>query len=304
MNERIKPIEANDAMAEERRGGRWVLIMAPPRTGSTWLFDAIRCHPLVRVRREATLFRSLGLEKFNRYPRDLAGVAPEGMEIELRCGVMATIPDFHADDTLETPAPPTGAAARWIEKAHPGMFDCDAGRIDEALARFERERGEPVDLVYRVRDPIETIASILGYKRRSETWYNFLPERRICALVESSLACTMELRERRPGAVVDYAEHKENGAAALARVFERLWPEVDSTLHSVAATQADRLTSRRRPSGGSADDFFAMRNPASEEEEAEALQSLLDADRELVDSCRERYASLLGARETPVESTP
>jgi len=304
VNERIKPIEANDAMAEERQCGRWVLIMAPPRTGSTWLFDAIRCHPLVRVRREATLFRSLGLEKFNRYPRDLAGAGPEGMEIELRCGVNAAIPDFHATRSLETPTPPAGAAGRWIEKAHPGMFDCDAGRIDEALDRFERERGEPVDLVYRVRDPIETIASILGYKRRSETWYNFLPERRICALVDASLACTMELLERRPGAVVDYAEHKAKGAAALTRVFEWLWPEVDPTVHSIAATHADRITSLRRPSGGNAGDFFAARNPASEEEEAEALQSLLDADRELVASCRGRYASLLGARETPVESTP
>src|SRR5687767_14804356 len=49
---------------------RLVLILCNPRSGSTWLLDALRCHPAIELHPRYTVFARLG-SVGRRYPLDL-----------------------------------------------------------------------------------------------------------------------------------------------------------------------------------------------------------------------------------------
>ena len=70
-----------------------VLLLTNPRSGSTWLFDALRCHPGLIVNAEADLWQYLGM-RGRRYPKDLRGDPDNAVRIEVRPGEWEALPRY------------------------------------------------------------------------------------------------------------------------------------------------------------------------------------------------------------------
>ncbi|HEX2623358.1 MAG TPA: hypothetical protein VHL11_24525, partial [Phototrophicaceae bacterium] len=94
---------------------RLAVLLTNPRSGSTWLFDAIRCHPAVYVQPSADVFTWLGMTG-RRYPRDLSGNSAKAPKTEVRPGDWETLPIFTLPDEIQNahPLPPYA-----LEKCHP-----------------------------------------------------------------------------------------------------------------------------------------------------------------------------------------
>ena len=77
----------------QRLPERSVLLLTNPRSGSTWLFDALRCHPGLIVNAEADLWQYLGM-RGRRYPKDLRGDTDNAVRIEVRPGEWESLPRY------------------------------------------------------------------------------------------------------------------------------------------------------------------------------------------------------------------
>lgn len=215
---RTESSSMTDAIQPDSLPPRTALLLTNPRSGSTWLFDALRCHPAVEVEPTADIFRYFAMTG-RRYPRDLAGDAANGVQIEVRPGEWETLPAFQlpADVGQRAAALPVYS----LEKCHPHFFGHDVAAFVAKLHQLEAY--STVRMIYQVRDPQESLISFLRYKARNPTWNAYLDPAAIPAhmrrIYESLLACATAY----PGLIVDYTELEKDTTATLGRIFHRLW---------------------------------------------------------------------------------
>ena len=200
---------------------RLVLILCNPRSGSTWLLDALRCHPAIELHPRYTVFASLGCVG-RRYPLDLASTAGDGAPpVEVELGRWAGVPAF-ACAAGELPA--TVAAAPFaIEKIHPHFFAHDEQRFLARLAALERLA--QVELIYLTREPQAALRSFQSYQRRNPKWNAQVGPHQAPRYLRRMYETLLRTAERRPGLVVDYEDLTLRFAPTLARIFARLWPQ-------------------------------------------------------------------------------
>ena len=232
---------------------RCALILSPPRTGSTWLFDALRCHPAIGFDSSAALVEALGVDAANRYPAGLANDPQATADVEIRPWVGARVPAFVPPPQLRASFAALGVQRVAIEKLHPQFFDWDATAFAARVAELEARHGIAFEFIYRVRDPRDTLVSILRYRQRDPTWLRHVPLADVPEYLRRSFAVLADFSEVRPGIIVDYASSSVDPAGALFRVYESLWPAVGAELHREVARWARDATSRdlrRRRSPG------------------------------------------------------
>ncbi len=202
---------------------RLVLILCNPRSGSTWLLDALRCHPAIELHPRYTVFARLG-SVGRRYPLDLARAAGDGAPlVEVELGRFAGVPAF-ACAAGELPAA-VAAAPFAIEKIHPHFFAHDVPRFLARLATLERQTR--VELIYLTREPQAALRSFQSYQRRNPKWNAQVTPHQAPRYMRRMYETLLSTAERRPGLVVDYDDLTTRFAPTLARIFTRLWPQAE-----------------------------------------------------------------------------
>ena len=215
-----------------------VILLTSHRSGSTWLSDAIRCHPAIDYCPEAVLYEKLGIAG-RRYPGDLLNQADSQYEIEVQPGKWSKIPKFDLSKDLSPLSRSLHFAPYAIEKCHPSFFDFD---VDIFLARIEQleQLGIQVQLVYLVRDPKSLMSSFMNYQKRNPAWYSTIIEAELPRLIQKTYAAISQANIRKPGVGLDYAELKADLAYALIGIYLALWSEL-SRNHEEAILQVSQL---------------------------------------------------------------
>lgn len=267
---------------------RVVILMTNPRSGSTWLFDALRCHPSVTVRRNVEVFAFLGMTG-RRYPRDLAGDPTDAVRVEVRAGEWDNLPNFHL------PTEVVAQAAKlpvWeVEKGHPQFFGFDVpafvGRLNALKAL-----GCDVQMVYQVRDPRESMTSFLRYKERNPDWFSHITPERVPTysrrIFEGLLACANAY----PGLVVDYEELQGDVRVVLARLYAHLWSDpaaaTPDLLEAIAHATGRGQRAQKTPFLG---------KQTTQEADVESYAALFEVNKAQVEASYTAYHALLAMRD-------
>jgi hypothetical protein len=280
-----------------------ILLLTNPRSGSTWLFDALRTHPAVGMLPRATLFRRLAL-RGRRYPRDLSdpdGTWGERVEVRPRC--WETIPVFDAPGAGELAGAGAMTGLRAIEKFHPFFYSHDTGRFLNRLERLEKRIG--VHLVYQVRDPATSMLSFVNYQERNPDWNPEITRDELPGWTARIYESIAECRRLRPGPVIEYRQLVEDFTGTLAGLFAHFWPdrtagerEGDAAL---AALLAD-ATEREKRDRGQGTFLGQETGPARADDE---LLGRHFGTSDEVERCRRAWRSLVGEEaETGRRSRP
>ena len=224
-----------DAATSSGAGRDVLALVTVQRTGSTLLFDRIRRHPAVEVEGYADTWRALG-QHGRRYPQAFCDVDAGGQAIEVQDGIGAVIPG----------RPATGEPSWFVEKTHPEFFDFEASRLVAGIESLV-EAGRRVEIVLGVRDPIETMWSMLAYQQRDPSWYAWLDPASIPDFVARSLETLAAVAAAHPCRVMDYAGPDSQRAilrSLTVDLFGDASPEADVWVDAVEAetVASDRVS--------------------------------------------------------------
>lgn len=211
-----------------------LLLYSLPRSGSTVLFDALRCHPNIQIRQDRKIVRMLGISG-RRYPRDLSNRNGASLEIENLSGKMVRIPEFNLGSKLEL--------ERYeIEKFHPEFIGFNTQKLCDNIAKIK----ENTKIIYTVRDPRAALTSFMEYQARTGNWYNHLNGGRLVSFMHRTYNGLLEMLRRENGYVVDYGEIKDNTIELLESLYVYLWPEWNNNKeHHIISTESSMAISRR-----------------------------------------------------------
>jgi len=212
------------------------ILLTSPRSGSTWLFDVLRCHPAITMHPRFLVYRELHL-RGRRYPRDLSNKSNAAMLVETRPGEWDQIPDPGANLSIST-----DTDRRYnVEKIHPHFFGHDVASFLERIERLSQQCN--VVFLYQVRDPRETLTSFLEYKRRNPSWDHRDPSD-IPAHLRRIFESISEVVAHVGGGVIDYATLKTDFDETVRSVCAHLFN--DSGLSSSDLSSMRHATSRNQ----------------------------------------------------------
>jgi len=200
-----------------------ILILANPRSGSTWLLDLLRCHPAVKMIESGTIYRNLGLEG-RRYPLDLSKDIQSGLRLEVRPdrGKWDTIPEFFLQKEYQL-AYGSWSPSYAIEKIHPHFFHFDIPIFLDRINQYERTT--QISMVYLVRDPLNSIRSFFAYQERNPSWNKNREGSEVMIHMQKIYQTIAELTDLYPGLIVDYQQLSDDFIPAMSRIISWLWPD-------------------------------------------------------------------------------
>lgn len=275
---------------------RILILLTNPRSGSTWLFDALRCHPAIYVHRSAAVYRSLGLHG-RRYPRDLSRGPQGALEVEVLPGQWDRIPSFDVSDHLDGMAREALPDRFAIEKIHPQFFQFDASGFLEDVKELDRQ-GVELRFVYQVRDPRASIGSFLSYQKRNPSWYPNTKDEQLASYMSRTYDAILAVAERCPGLVVDYADTVDDLEAVLREIFLYLWPAAtprEAEFASEVSRAAVKATSREKRAEAGSSFLGKQVGPVKGTSDGQAAFSMRFADE--MAQCYESYKALLSLEE-------
>jgi|GEM_PF-3454811 len=217
-------------------GAGLVLVVGPPRCGTTVVYDALRCHPYARLERSSAMFSRLIRGSHTRYPRDLC-VQSGGIRFEQRKGEVVRAPSFGWTEEDNT--------GGWmVERIHPHFVLFEPEWL---IARVEQldDAGARVRLVLRVREPRAMLRSQWLYKQRVPAWQSWLGEDSMLSFARDSYEAMLRLTELRDGALLSVHD-EDNGCSPeeVQSLYDGIWPGEDWGDH--AAEVAGRIRVERR----------------------------------------------------------
>ena len=262
---------------------RLLLLFAIRRSGSTWLFDLLRTHPAVRLEPTVRIWTRLGM-KGGRYPDAFHHAEGASLPLEIAPGFGAAIPAFPRADV-----PSIDDAECWaLEKAHPEFVGFAANGL-VARIRNLRESGVEVEVVYCVRNPIDSMWSMAELKARNPNWYRALPVEQVPRHIAKSLGVLVDLNDLIGGSVIEY-EALPHGMAMkrLGRMLDPSWgdAEVEAWL-SHAASVTDRSNRRQGPGAG----FFGERDRTRSPDGPDQAWLACEADVETANAAHRRLVA-------------
>lgn len=219
-----KPFRFKKAGIESSKTNRTLIILSNPRSGSTWLFDAIRCHPAVEMLVRGDVYRDLDLEG-RRYPRDLVPSNRNHLNVEVRPDLdkWAKVPLFSlpADD-YNIPGEILEKKFA-VEKIHPHFYRFD---IDSFLSRVDTytDKNRILEMIYLVRDPKASLVSFYNYQKRNPKWNSGKTPVDVIKHMNLIYQSILEIAKRRKGLIVDYGQLRMDFEATLSAVYDFLWP--------------------------------------------------------------------------------
>jgi hypothetical protein len=200
---------------------RLLILLTNPRSGSTWLLDALRSHPGIYLEQGAVVFEVLGL-KGRRYPADLSVSGGERHKIEVRPGRWESIAALEVSISGALGSAGSKRESYAIEKIHPHFYGFNVDRFVRRLRELEKD--VVVKMCYLVRDPRESVISFLEYKKRNPLWNRNRAVKSVPEHMQRIYESILRTALAWPGAVIEYGELKKSFRPTLGKVFEFLWP--------------------------------------------------------------------------------
>lgn len=220
-----------------------LILLTNPRSGSTWLTDAIRCHPSVEYEPRADLCEYLELSDYRRYPRDLSDRSDCELEIEVHRGRWAKIPLFNLPEELYNALKNSYDSKFAIEKLHPENFNFDLTGFLNRIKKLEK-KGVIFRFIYQARDPKAAMVSFMNYQKRAPDWYTDLKNNRLMQYMCKTYETLLKAAERREGIVVDYDDINSDLESVLRHVYLDLFPNADEKVTNHICKTAENLTRR------------------------------------------------------------
>lgn len=220
-----KFINFKKAIEEPAIPNRILIIISNPRSGSTWLFDAIRYHPAVDMLISGIIYTKLSLIG-RRYPRDLSSqTIKNSLKVEIRPDIKknARIPEFNLPENFSTIPQVLGDQCYAIEKIHPHFYSYNSGQLLKSINDLGRDHIE-LKLLYLVRDPRASLESFFNYQKRNPSWNAQRTPRDVMTHLATTYQNISEMAGLKQGLVLDYGELIGDFNDTLFRVFEYLWP--------------------------------------------------------------------------------
>ncbi len=244
-----------------------VLVLAPQRSGSTWLLDLLRCHPNALMTPTAEIYRRLDVSG-RRYPPDLSDGSDAGLSIEVEPGVGSEIPVFEAGAIGSERRPRLA-----VERIHPSAISFDSAAFLAHVAELERSLGGEVRICYLTRDPGELVRSYRSYRAREPRWgaevESSAPE-----VYRRSFETLNEIASSRPGPLIRYEELVTDPVTVVAGQFRWLWPAIgweESVTIAARAVDLTRIDRRQTSQSGPFLGPTLIFNGGPEADEADGL---------------------------------
>jgi hypothetical protein len=203
---------------------RALILLTSHRSGSTWLSDAIRCHPAVEYDHTAVLYEILGIDG-RRYPGDLSNQTDGVYEIEVQPGKWDKIPQFNLWEDLTPQLQGLEFEQYAIEKCHPSFFEFDPNLFLQGIQCLQALEIE-AKLVYLVRDPKSLMTSFMNYQQRKPSWYKSIVGEALPQFIQQTYDCIAEVACQQPGVVLDYSNSRTDLAYTLVEIYLALWPNL------------------------------------------------------------------------------
>lgn len=228
---------------------RILILLTNPRSGSTWLFDALRCHPAIYVHQRTIVYEQLCLSG-RRYPRDLSNTRDAVQKTEVRPGLWERIPSFAIPDTVIQRSAQPSCQSYAIEKCHPEFYNFDTHTFNNNVLKLEN-KGTRFQFVYQIRDPKSSITSFINYQSRNPTWMKEITGIHLIQYMSQTYGALLDAATKRPGLIIDYSDIASNMAAAIDKVYQYIWPDATpQQLHYMqqVSHEAMKATSRENRS--------------------------------------------------------
>ncbi len=272
---------------------RVLILLTNPRSGSTWLFDALRCHPAIEMHPSAVIFERLHLSG-RRYPRDLSDGPHATLRIEIAPQQWALVPCFSIADAGQYVSPEVLAQPYAIEKAHPHFFDHYVRGFVHDLKGLEHKA--TVKVIYQARDPRSSVVSFLRYKERNPGWNAHISPDEVFDHMARIFESMADTAAAYTGLVIDYSDLTDRFHETLADVFDFLWPEAEHNGRDpdfINLIAAETAWEKRKASGTP----FLGGEKGSAAGQLGEYEALFAAHEREIERCYAAYRALLALRE-------
>jgi hypothetical protein len=204
---------------------RIAVILANPRSGSTWLFDSIRCHPAVDLISSGYYFGYL-TSSGRRYPRDLSPSKGDSIQVEIRPDIKkwADVPIFSIKESEYSLPPEINNHRYALEKIHPHFFNFDSAGMIQKVRNLESS-GNKIKFIYLVRDPSSSMESFLNYQKRNSSWNQDKNRGEVAQHMVKIYQNIRDVALLEEGLILDYGDMVERYTETLGKVFDFLWPK-------------------------------------------------------------------------------
>ena len=271
---------------------RAIILLTSHRSGSTWLSDALRCHPAIEYYPTPILYEELGLHG-RRYPGDLSNQTDCTYEIEVQPGKLDKIPQFDISQDLKPAQKKLEFEPYAIEKCHPSFFEFDPQLFIKKIEHLEN-LGIEVKLVYLTRDPKSLMTSFLNYQQRKPSWYKTIVGEKLINFVTETYQCITEISKRRSGLVLDYSEIRINLPQSLGKIYKALWSDLTKQQENYLRTigqLAPKYTSREQRVVSTNSPFLGKKEGNIREGDKKH-QNFFDEHQELIEHCYACYKKI------------
>ncbi|MGB3534802.1 MAG: sulfotransferase [Microcoleaceae cyanobacterium] len=275
---------------------RALILLTSHRSGSTWLSDAIRCHPAIEYYHTAVLYEALGIEG-RRYPGDLSNQTDGVYEIEVQPGKWDKIPQFNLWDDLTPQLRSLEFEQYGIEKCHPCFFEFDPKLFLQGIQQLE-ELGTEVKLVYLVRDPKSLMTSFMNYQQRKPSWYKSIVGEALPQFIQQTYDCIAQVAAQRPGVILDYSNSRTDLAYTLVDIYLELWlnlSELQEELILQVSELAGKYTNRQKRLAAT-DSPFLGKVEGTIEGGSQDYAEFFKEHQVWVEKCYESYRKALGIK--------
>jgi hypothetical protein len=210
------------SIAVERSKVKNILfLITSPRSGSTWILDTLRCHPLISYDNKYSIYLSADLSGY-RYPQDLLQVGSRENNFENKWGNWVSIPAFEIDPELIKVTENSTDIEYSIEKIHPEFFNYDYDKFNKYL-RDVQSQGGRVKVVYVVRDPESSINSWLNYNSRNPKWNQRMDKEALGEYYYENFSSIQNLMKIFGGIVIDYSDMFDDVTTTISKIYSHIW---------------------------------------------------------------------------------
>lgn len=269
-----------------------IIIISPPRCGSTWYGNILRCHPNIDFAKSSSVFQYLGFLYNRRYPLHLSNLEGNTFPIEATSrGTIEYIP-------LSEKACPSlmGLPTFALEKIHPEFYQFNTEKFIYQLGSLINS-GVRIKMLYLAREPRDAISSFISYKTRSPEWYRHLDNTEVLSYYRDSLKALNELQQEMPGYYCSYDSLKRDFEAAVSGALDFIFDTTpgDGTVNADIVSVARKLTSREILQHKSKS-FFGNKEGKPEDSVFDDIEKLLEDNAEVLNECNNYYRLICGER--------
>ena len=274
-----------------------VFLITIPRTGSTWLMDALRCHPNIYIETMAMLYDHIPIVGA-RYPRDLGDGVDAVTEIEVSPGNGLQIPQFKLNGKYNGDLQNTMGKEYAIEKIHPAFLNWDFEPFLGGLGKLEGRMQSK--FIYLVREPHAAITSYLNYQKRNPYWHSSPKHGAPYTYMRQSYEMIEKMRQRQRGLVLDYGELVNDFQNTMFSVFLHLWPNCRQEAIQKMIREMEKITARELRIRNQKTPFFSTK-PGAISGPNGSLKNITEADRNELKTSVHFYNRIITCSKEPID---